>query len=228
MHIHYLQHVPFEGLGSIELWAQHNAHAITRTRAYLDEAFPPIEDVDLLIVMGGPMNIYEESKYPWLVEEKLFLKQAIDRGRSVLGICLGAQLLADALGARVFANEYKEIGWFPIELTAMACTSQVFSILPQSFEAFHWHGDTFDIPVGAKHIARSSGCENQAFIYDERIIGLQFHLETTMASAQQLITNCADEIVPGKYIQEPKTMLQESKRFDTINAIMQGLLSRMG
>lgn len=227
MHIHYIQHVAFEGLGSIQLWAQNNAHTITRTRTYLDEAFPAIEDIDLLIVMGGPMNIYEENTYPWLVAEKKFLSTAINRGRSVLGICLGAQLLADVLGARVFANEHKEIGWFPVETTEMARTSQMFSTFPQSFEAFHWHGDTFDIPAGAKHVARSAGCANQAFIYDERIVGLQFHLETTLASAQQLIANCADEIVPGKYIQEPQTILQESKRFDTINTIMQGLLSQM-
>lgn len=228
MNIHYIQHVAFEGLGSIELWAQNNGHSLTGTRPYLHEPLPPIDGIDLLIVLGGPMNIFEESKYPWLVEEKRFLNKAIDGGRSVLGICLGAQLLADALGARVFSNDHKEIGWFPIELTENARSSKVFSALPQSLDAFHWHGDTFDIPTGAKHVARSAGCENQAFIYDERIVGLQFHLETTMASAQQLISHCADEIIPGIYIQEPQTMLQDGKRFDTINASMHALLSRMG
>lgn len=227
MQIHYIQHVAFEGLGNIEDWVRRNDHTLTATRPYLNEAFPPIETIDLLIVMGGPMNIYEENKYPWLGKEKRFLDQAIAKGRSVLGICLGAQLLADVLGAPVFANEHKEIGWFPVQTTAMAENSRIFAALPASFEAFHWHGDTFDIPDGAKHVVRSVGCENQAFIYEERIVGLQFHLETTLASAQQLVANCGDEIVPGPYIQDPETMLAESQRFTAINAIMQALLERI-
>jgi len=227
MHIHYIQHVPFEGLGSILPWTQQNAHSLTRTRPNLNEKFPPIEDIDLLVVMGGPMNIYEESKYPWLVEERRFLDKAISKGCSVLGICLGAQLPADVLGARVYANKNKEIGWFPVETTESARTSTLFSTFPQCLEAFHWHGDTFDIPKGAKHIARSAACENQAFVYDERIVGLQFHLETTLASTQQLIANCADEIVPGPYVQDPLAMLANKNRFDVINATLQELLGKM-
>jgi GMP synthase-like glutamine amidotransferase len=228
MHIHYIQHVAFEGLGSIEPWAQQNAHFLTGTRPYLNEIFPPIEGIDLLIVMGGPMNIYEESQYPWLVAEKRFLDKAISKGRSVLGICLGAQLLASVLGARVYAGKNKEIGWFPVETTETASTSPLFSAFPHCLEAFHWHGDTFDIPQGAKHVARSAGCENQAFVYDERIVGLQFHLETTLASALQLIANCGGEIVPGHYIQDARIITGNSLRFDTINAVMHELLGRMG
>lgn len=227
MNIHYIQHVAFEGLGSIESWVQQNTHVLTGTRPYLNEEFPPIEGIDLLIVMGGPMNIYEESQYPWLVQEKKFLEKAINKGRPVLGICLGAQLLAGVLGARVYAGRNKEIGWFPVETTETARTSTLFSTFPQCLEAFHWHGDTFDIPQGATHIARSAGCENQAFVYDERIVGLQFHLETTLASAQQLLTNCADEIIPGPYIQEAQAITGNNRRFDTINAAMHQLLGRM-
>ncbi len=227
MNIHYIQHVAFEGLGSIEPWVQQNAHFLTGTRPYLNEEFPPIEDIDMLVVMGGPMNIYEESKYPWLVEEKRFLDKAISKGRSVLGICLGAQLLAGVLGARVYANKNKEIGWFPVETTENARTSTLFNTFPQCLEAFHWHGDTFDIPQGAKQIARSAGCENQAFVYDERIVGLQFHLETTLASAQQLIANCADEIVPGPYIQEVQEMVANKQGFAVINSTLQELLGKM-
>ena len=228
MHIHYIQHVPFEGLGSIEPWAQQKSHSLTGTRPYLSEDFPPVEDIDLLVVMGGPMNIYEESLYPWLVAEKRFLDKAINKGRSVVGICLGAQLLAGVLGARVYANAHKEIGWFPVATTETARTSTLFSTFPQHFEAFHWHGDTFDIPKGAKHIARSAACENQAFVYDERIVGLQFHLETTPANVQLLIDNCADEIVPGPYIQDSRTMLASRDRFSLGNAGMHALLLQMG
>jgi GMP synthase-like glutamine amidotransferase len=129
MHIHYIEHVAFEGLGSIEGWVRQENHILTATRPYLNEAFPPMEAIDLLIVLGGPMNIYDENKYPWLGKEKRFLDQAIAKGRSVLGICLGAQLLANVLGAPVFANEHKEIGWFPVQTTAMAETSRIFAAL---------------------------------------------------------------------------------------------------
>jgi GMP synthase-like glutamine amidotransferase len=227
MNIHYIQHVAFEGVGSIECWVRQNSHTLTATRPYLGEGFPPIEAIDLLLVMGGPMNIYEENKYPWLEEEKRFLDQVITKGRTVLGICLGAQLLAAVLGARVFANKHKEIGWYPVTTTETAKNSQVFAAFPGSFEAFHWHGDTFDIPQGAKHLARSAGCENQAFIYEERIVGLQFHLETTLASMHQLIANCADEIVPGPYIKDPRTTTATSDRFTASNALIHALLERM-
>lgn len=227
MNTHYFQHVPFEGLGSIEDWVRRGRHALGATRFHRGEALPAVEDVDLLVVMGGPMNIYEEAKYPWLAQEKRFIERAIAAGRHVLGVCLGAQLVADVLGARVYANTDKEIGWFPVETTAAAQASGLFGAFPARLEVFHWHGDTFDIPAGAVHVARSAGCAHQAFVYDERVVGLQFHLETTPASAQQLIAQCADEIVAGRYIQTPQEMLADARRFDAINHVMQGLLDRL-
>lgn len=227
MHIHYLQHVTFEGLGSIEPWARQHGHKLTVTRPYLAETLPSLEGIELLIVMGGPMNIYQEQAHPWLVQEKRFLDRAIGKGLPVLGICLGAQLLADVLGARVFANSHKEIGWFPVSMTAEASTSGVFSSMPPTFEAFHWHGDTFDLPKGAKHMARSTACENQAFSYEDRVIGLQFHLETTLAGARQLLANCAAEIVPGPFIEEAGTLLADAGRFAALNTIMGDLLTRI-
>ncbi len=107
MHIHSLQHVPFEGLGSIEAWVQRNTHTLTSTRTYLGEAFPAADGFDLLIVMGGPMSVHDEKQHPWLLAEKRCIEQAIERGRKVLGICLGAQLIASVLGASVYANKEK-------------------------------------------------------------------------------------------------------------------------
>lgn len=227
MNIHYLQHVPFEGMGSIEGWVRRGGHTLSATRLYLDAPLPAVETLDLLVVMGGSMNIYEEANYPWLTEEKRFIEQAIATGRRVLGVCLGAQLLADVLGAKVYANMDKEIGWFPVETTQTASENGLFATFPRRIEAFHWHGDTFDIPSGAVHIARSAGCAHQAFVYDERVAGVQFHLETTQASAQQMIAHCANEIVKGRYIQTPQAMLADARRFDTINCAMHELLDRL-
>jgi GMP synthase (glutamine-hydrolysing) len=227
MNIHYLQHVPFEGLGSIEDWVRRGGHTLSVTRFYDGDPLPAAETLDLLVVMGGPMNIYEEASYPWLVGEKRFIEQVIAAGRRTLGICLGAQLIADALGAKVYANTDKEIGWFPVETTEAASGNSLFATFPQQLDAFHWHGDTFDIPAGALHVARSAGCANQAFVYDERVVGLQFHLETTPVSAQQIIAHSAGEIVEGRYIQTPQVMLADTRRFDTINLAMQELLGRL-
>lgn len=227
MNIHYLQHVPFEGLGSIEDWVRRGGHTLGATRFYLGEPLPPVQKVDLLVVMGGPMNIYEEAKYQWLADEKRFIERAIAAGRRVLGICLGAQLVADVLGAKVYANADKEIGWFRVETTEAASASALFAAFPQRIDVFHWHGDTFDIPACAAHVARSVGCANQAFVYDERVVGLQFHLETTPASAQSIIAQCADEIVEGRYIQVPQAILADARRFHAINCVMQELLDRL-
>ena len=227
MHIHYLQHVPFEGPGNILDWVQRGGHTLGATRFYCGDPLPAVETLDLLVVMGGPMNIYEEANYPWLVDEKRFIEQAIAAGRRVLGVCLGAQLVADVLGAKVYANTDREIGWFPVEATQAASEPGLFAAFPRQIDVFHWHGDTFDIPPGAVHVARSAGCANQAFVYDERIVGLQFHLETTPANAQQIIAHCADKIVKGRFIQSPQEILANPHQFKAINCAMSELLDRM-
>lgn len=227
MNIHYLQHVPFEGLGSIKDWIRREGHTLSGTRFYRGEPLPMVETVDMLIIMGGPMNIYEEARYLWLADEKRFIRKAITAGRRVLGICLGAQLIADVLGAKVYGNTDKEIGWFPVKTTEGASGSRLFAAFPRQLDAFHWHGDTFDIPVDAVHTLRSAGCAHQAFVYDERIVGLQFHLETTPASAWQIIAHDEDELVEGRYIQTPQMMFADTRRFDTINHAMHELLDRL-
>lgn len=173
------------------------------------------------------MNIYEEEKFPWLAAEKRFIQSAIEGGKVVLGICLGAQLIADVLGGPVGRNAHKEIGWFPVRKTEAAARSRVCDLLPAELEAFHWHGDTFALPPGAVHVARSAACENQAFIYDERVIGLQFHLETTPESARLLAQHCADELVTGPFIQTAGAMLADPRRFARINEAMWKLLDRL-
>jgi len=224
LRIHYLQHVPFEGLGSIAAWAQAAGHQISITRLYASEQPPSVDLIDWLIIMGGPMSITEERRYPWLVEEKNFIRQAVDQGKKVLGICLGAQLIAGVLGAKVYPNSQPEIGWFPVNPTAEAEQSSIIDYLPKGLEVFHWHGDTFDIPAGAIHLLRSQACENQAFMVDNRILGFQFHLETTMESAGSLVQNCTDDLRPDAFVQDAESILKGNERYNRINQSMESIL----
>lgn len=228
--MHYLQHVPFEDLANIEVWAKEKGFSITSTKLYSDESLPMRDEFDWLVIMGGPMNIYEEHIYRWLGQEKRFIEQAISDGKLVLGICLGAQLIADVLGGKVHKNKYKEIGWFDVELTADAKNSRVFNNLGERFIAFHWHGDTFDIPPGCIHAAKSEVCANQAFATEDgKVVGLQFHLETSRESIEKLLKYCKDDIIDGgKYVQSEEEMLSKADEYlKAINEQMVKLLENM-
>jgi len=220
LRIHYLQHVPFEGPGFIESWALVRGHRLTATRLYASHRLPAAEEFDWLFILGGPMNVYEESSYPWLAREKRFIGEALRGGKIVIGICLGAQLLACVLGAKVTRNPCVEIGWYPVEKTSQALQSSLSGFLPDSFPAFHWHGDTFEIPRGAVHLARSEACENQAFVFDDRVVALQFHLESTRESVENLIHNCPEDLAEGPFIQGPDRILEDLGRFRAINDLM--------
>lgn len=227
MNIHYLQHVPFEGLGSIATWAAKGNHPVTATRLYQDDPLPSLSALDWLIILGGPMNIYQDDQYPWLIREKQFIAQAIQAGKTVVGICLGAQLIADVLGAKVYPGAEKEIGWFPLQRDNRAASSPIFDALPPQLTTFHWHGDTFDIPVGATCLASSEACPHQGFMYGERVLALQFHLEATPESVQALLEHCADEVVPGRYIQTPTDIQGDRHRFAVINDVMDRILNTL-
>ena len=227
MQIHSLQHVPFEGVGSIESWAKAHHAPITVTRLDRAETLPAVSQLDWLIVMGGPMSVSDEAQYPWLTQEKHFIEQAIAAQKIVIGICLGAQLIANVLGARVFPNRHKEIGWFPIRRTPAGLGSPIFRGLPDEFDVFHWHGETFDLPSEAVLIASSEACQHQAFTYHDHVIGLQFHLETTPQSARDLIANCGAELIDAPYIQRADTMLQDEQKFRRINQLMETLLQHV-
>ena len=224
MRAHYFQHVPFEGLGSIESWLEKTGYEITSTRFYESAELPDLKKIDFLIVMGGPMSVNEEDSFPWLVAEKQFIRDAIHNGKAVLGICLGAQLIASALGARVCRNPVKEIGWFPIY--GIATNDKSIFEFPESIKVFHWHGETFDLPSGATRLAKSDACENQSFQVGQSVIGLQFHLETTPAAAQDIVCHCSDELVKAPYIQTDDEMMSVGPEiFKSINHLMDEVLS---
>jgi GMP synthase-like glutamine amidotransferase len=226
MRLHAIQHVPFEGLGSIQSWADRTGGEIHLTRLFRGEALPPPGDVTHLIVMGGPMGVHDHAAYPWLTPEKNLIRDVIEAGRSVLGICLGAQLMADALGARVVPNPTPEIGWFPIRKSAQAQSRGIASFLPSSLEVFHWHGDTFDIPEGATCLAHSDACRHQGFYLNGGVIGLQFHLETTPDSLRALIAHCSADLLESPFIQSAAAMQAVIDRFAPNQKVMDDLLSQ--
>ncbi|MCG6941911.1 MAG: type 1 glutamine amidotransferase [Thiohalocapsa sp.] len=228
MHIQVLQHVPFEGPAAIADWAGRRGHSLAVSHLYAGDSLPGLTDFDRLIVMGGPMSVGDTDDYPWLADERAFIAQAVAVGKSVIGVCLGAQLIAAALNARVYRNAHKEIGWFPVQLTDEARALDLCDGLPPTLPVFHWHGDTFDLPAGAVHLAQSEGCVNQAFLVDGRVLGLQFHLESTPESVTAICRHCADEIVPARYVQTAAEMrAADPDLFAGIGRTLEMLLDRL-
>ncbi len=224
MRLHYLQHVPFEGLGSIGAWAAAAGHQVSVSRMFADDPLPATTRFDWLLVMGGPMGVNDTTCHPWLTGEKKFIAAAIAAGKTVLGICLGAQLLAAVLGAAVYPNREKEIGWLPVYRVPDGAGLPLTARLPDGEEVFHWHGDTFDLPAGACHLLRSAACENQAFLYGERVLALQFHLETTPAGAAALVEHCARDLAPGPRVQPAARIMADESRFTRLNRRMNAVL----
>ena len=225
--VHYFQHVEFEGLGRIEEWVTLSRHSLTATKFFDNIWFPEISDFDILIIMGGPMSVNEENKFPWLAEEKKFIRKAIDAGKVVIGICLGSQLVSAALGAKVYQNKEKEIGWFDIELTCFAKSDKLFFDMDDKLKVFQWHGDTFDIPEKAVHLAFSKGCKNQAYSYKDKVLALQFHLEPTQNSLRQMVDAGRDELKSARYVQTEQELLRYDQLIESSREILFTLLNRM-
>ncbi len=222
MRVQILQHVPFEGPGSIAQWLQSRNAAVQTSHLYADDPVPAVEGIDLLVIMGGPMSVNDEAVYPWLVQEKELVRAMLVRNKPVLGICLGAQLIANALGAKVYVGPQQEIGWFPITTATPEAAAFQF---PASATVMHWHGETFDLPPGAVRLASSPVCANQAFQVGRNVIGLQFHLETTPETTELMLANCADELVDGAYIQTPEQIRGiSSAAYQDINQLMSSIL----
>ncbi|PYI55609.1 type 1 glutamine amidotransferase [Paenibacillus flagellatus] len=224
MRIHYLQHVPFEAPDLIAVWAKEKGHRLSGTALYESSRLPDPSAFDMLVVLGGPMGVHDEADYPWLVPEKRLIRETVQLGKPVLGICLGAQLLAEAAGGSVTRNPVKEIGWFPVRLTEEAKRSETFGQLPEQFLPFHWHGDTFSLPDGATRIAFSLGCANQAFEYGDGAIGLQFHLECSESGIRRMIEHGRFELGGGEFVQRAEDMTDRSEWLSASKAVLWKLL----
>ncbi len=236
MKVHYLQHVAYEGIGSIQEWAEARGHPLAGTLMFAEQAdaqagaagLPHPDDVDMLVVMGGPMNVYETEKHPWLLAEKDFIRACVAGGRAVFGICLGAQLIADVLGGEVTRAPHQEIGWYPVDLTDEGRRLEALAHFPDRFTALHWHGDTFSIPGGAVHAASSAACANQAFAFDgARVVGLQFHLEETPESLAELVQAVGQHLPDGPWTSSRAGLLLPDAPFAECKRLLFGLLDRM-
>lgn len=226
MRVHYFQHAPFETPDRFLDWVEARDYSLSATSFFAGEQLPDLQGIDLLVVMGGPMSVNDENQYPWLVGEKRFIREAVESGKKVLGICLGAQLLAGALGAKVYANPQKEIGWYPVSLTPAGRQSRLFHKFPPVFTTFHWHGDTFDLPEGAQWLAFSEACGNQAFQYGQNALGLQFHLEVSPEGVKGLLNHCGEDLVRAPTIQIAKQLLLAGE-FDLNKAYLFGFLDEI-
>lgn len=225
--IHFLQHVSFEGPGYFGLWAQQKGFSVSGTKLFEQVTFPDHESYDWLVIMGGPMSIHDEHEFSWLRAEKQFIRSAVDAGKIVLGVCLGAQLIAGVLGTRVYPNQQKEIGWFPIEQTSEGKDHLYFSQFPEALTVMHWHGETFDLPAGAVRLFSSAACLNQAFIFNKRVFAFQFHFEFTPESLALIIENCRNELVPDRFIQTETDIIANSRHCQTTNHYLSDLLDRL-
>jgi GMP synthase-like glutamine amidotransferase len=211
MRAHILQHLAFEGPGNIQPWLNNAGYGITFTVFSESTDLPGVDAVDFLVIMGGSMSANDEDAHPWLVKEKQFIREFISTGKPVLGICLGAQLIASALGAKVYRNGEKEIGWFPV--TGIPSNDPSIFKFPELFISLHWHGETFDLPEGAILLASSEACKNQAFQYGENVLAIQFHPEVVLATLNEFVFHFKNEIVPEKFIQSKEEILATGEMY---------------
>lgn len=224
MHIHYFQHDHFEDLGYIGDWASKNNFTTSLTRFDIKPEFPLHSSYDWLIVLGGKMGVNDSSEYPWINEELAFIKQAIQLGKIVFGICLGSQMVANALGAKVYKNTEPEMGFFPVIFNHDAHKDAIFKHFPETLEVMHMHFDIFDLPHGATAMAESEVTPCQAFRYGNNVFALQFHFEITESNAATFITEVTPEIVPGRLVQSPSEMLKSTTNCRLNNKVFAEIL----
>lgn len=208
LNIHYYQHVNYEGLAALRKWCDSSGHNLSKTNFKNDEPIPNPDMYDALIILGGPMSVTDEAKYPWLKVEKRSIDRALNDGKKVIGICLGAQMLAEVLGGKVSKSDEPEIGWHKITMTDTAKNINHFNTFPEEFTTFHWHGEEFSLPESCQRIAYSEGCNNQIFTYGELAAGFQCHLEQTEYHIGRMLDR-AGNLKAGKYIQTPEQIISD-------------------
>lgn len=219
MRIHCVQHVPFEGPGAIADWCAERGHELVGMHPYRGDALPAVSEVEALVVMGGPMSANDDASVAWLRAEKRLVEGVVRAGRPLLGVCLGAQILANVLGARVYRARDPEIGWWPLRVRPEARAGTPLARWPDTLVPLHWHGETFDLPSGAVHLAETEACAQQAFLWGQAL-GLQFHVEATPASVGEITGACAGEIGSGPFEQPAGRIRAEDSRCSALRPLL--------
>jgi len=227
--IHLLEHDAVElSPTNITIWADKNGHTISRTPLYKLEEPPSIQDIDWLMIMGGSPHAWDEDIHPWLADEKKYITQGIECNKIILGICLGAQLLAEILGARIYPNKKREIGWHDVVLTPEGKNSFLFQHVPETFVSFHWHSDHFSLPRGCTRLAYTTPTPHQAFAMKGRtVVGLQFHPEYSLEMVRHSSLKHGDEWVKGPFVAGKEKILEQSDQVPDTYWLMEMLLDNM-
>ncbi|MFQ5736648.1 MAG: type 1 glutamine amidotransferase [Thermodesulfobacteriota bacterium] len=221
-----VKQVPHEGLGIIR-HAIRGRYDTDVIEAYRDRVPSSIDGYSALVVLGGPMGVYEQERYPFIRDEIRLIERALSREVPVLGVCFGSQLIARAAGARVYRGAEKEIGWYDVELTRAGAADRLFLGLPESFGVFQWHGDTFDVPPGAVNLAASALFPNQVIRVGSSAYGIQFHLEVTEEMIREWLCVNKGELKTLEAKIDPKAILRQTPdRLPGLHAMGRAVLSR--
>ncbi len=228
MRILLLEHEDFDLCGGVGRWAAERSHPAVSLAVHRGAPWPDMADFDFLIALGGTMSTYDEEHYPWLRGEKAFLRQSLEAGKAVFGICFGAQLLAEALGGRVFRNEWPEIGWQPARLTAEGRESFLFQGLPDGFEPFNWHNDHYQPGPATVTLSRSAASPHQSFVsLQYPAAGIQFHPEFGPQQVRLLVESFGRDLKPGPYALDGEAILNGLEKRPDAYPMLRTLLDNM-
>ena len=229
MRIQLIEHDPEDFTRTnISQWAAKRGYRVNQTYICSNETLPEVDSFDWLMVMGGSPHAWDEKSIPWLREEKAFLDDTVNAGKIVLGICFGAQLLAQALGGTIFPNQHREIGWYEVKLKREGRESFLFKDIPDAFVTFHWHSDHFSLPRNCKRLAYSEPTENQAFICQDRpLVGLQFHPEYTRQMVIYYAREHSQDWISSDYVSTNDEVLAQTEVIADTYWLMEKLLDNM-
>jgi GMP synthase-like glutamine amidotransferase len=229
MRLHFLEHEPVDiRRNNITTWAEKKGYSINRTDVSKAGQLPSQKDYDWLIVLGGFQHAWEQQKHPWLIEEKRFISEALSANKIILGICFGAQLMAEVLGGNVYSNAKDEIGWHSVRLNPVGKQSFLFKNVPEMFLTFHWHSDHFTLPPGCTGLASSEPTPYQAYTHkDHRIAGLQFHPEYSIEIVRSFAVQYGHQWKKDRYVDSQETVLSKADEIPETYRMMERLLDNM-
>jgi len=229
MRLHLLEHDAWNfSRTNITRWAAEKGHSLASTDVFKSAPLPDLSEFDWLMVMGGSQHAWEEDINPWLFPEKKFIAATVAAGKVVVGICLGAQLLAETLGGKLFTNEQPEIGWYEVDLTAEGRNSFLFKGLPETFTTFHWHSDHFSLPSDCLCLAKSRPTANQVFVKPgQPLVGIQFHPEYTRRMVMEFAEENGHEWKPDTFVAGREAVLAQTGKIPDTYWLMHRLLDNI-